>query len=115
MAWRGNSELFQIILKVVVFLVLNINSYIFPFPQNIEDTGHLLLVLHPNSNLILWDTSNGKQIWKKTYFNESLRSFDMDPFDVCRLAFKTSDCILFVNDFSPTKCPSSSGKFSSKY
>ena len=58
--------------------------------EAIEDTGHMLLALHPSNQLVLWDTSSGKQIWKKTYFNEILRSFSFDPFDVSRIAFKTS-------------------------
>lgn len=78
--------------------------------EAIEDTGHLLLALHPPNILVLWDTYSGKQIWKKIYTNETLISFDFDPFDVARLAFKSTDCILFVNDFHPSKCPVSSGK-----
>ena len=78
--------------------------------EAIEDTGHMLLALHPSNQLVLWDTSSGKQIWKKTYFNEILRSFSFDPFDVSRIAFKTSDCILFINDFHPSKTPNNIGK-----
>ena len=79
--------------------------------EAVEDTGHLLLVLHPPNILVLWDTYSGKQIWKKVYANETaLFSFDFDPFDVSRLAFKSTDCILFINDFNPSKCPVSSGK-----
>ena len=33
----------------------------------IENTGHLLLALHPPFHLILWDTSLGTKVWKKTY------------------------------------------------
>lgn len=79
--------------------------------EAVEDTGHLLLALHPPNILVLWDTYSGKQIWRKIYGNETaLSSFDFDPFDVSRLAFKSTDCILFINDFSPSKCPVSSGK-----
>ena len=78
--------------------------------EAIEDTGHLLLVLHPPNILVLWDTYSGKQVWKRVYNNETLVSFDFDPFDVSRLAFKASDCILFINDFHPSKCPSSLGQ-----
>ena len=73
--------------------------------ESIEDTGHLLLVLHSPNQLVLWDTANGKQVWKKVYYNEVIKCFDLDPFDVSRIAFKTSDCILFINDFHPSKCP----------
>ena len=79
--------------------------------EGVEDTGHLLLALHPPNILVLWDTYSGKQIWKKIYGNETaLSSFDFDPFDVSRLAFKSTDCILFINDFNPSKCPVNSGK-----
>ena len=33
----------------------------------IENTGHLILALHPPYNLILWDTSLGTKVWKKTH------------------------------------------------
>ena len=79
--------------------------------EAIEDTGHLLLALHPPNILVLWDTYTGKQIWKKVYANETaLTSFDFDPFDVSRIAFKSTDCILFINDFNPSKSPVSCGK-----
>ena len=79
--------------------------------EAVEDTGHLLLALHPPNVLILWDTYTGKQVWKKVYANETaLTSFDFDPFDVSRLAFKSTDCIFFINDFNPSKCPVSGGK-----
>ncbi len=78
--------------------------------EAVDDTGHLLLALHPPNNLVLWDTYTGQQMWKKSYANETLVSFDFDPFDVSRLAFKTTDCILFINDFHPSKCPVSGGQ-----
>ncbi len=59
---------------------------------------------------MLWDTVTGKQVWKKTYASETLLGFDLDPFVVNRLAFRTVDCILFINDFSRSKCPSQAGK-----
>ena len=33
----------------------------------IENTGHLILALHPPYHLILWDTSLGTKVWKKSY------------------------------------------------
>ena len=33
----------------------------------IENTGHLILALHPPFHLILWDTSLGTKVWKKSY------------------------------------------------
>ena len=33
----------------------------------IENTGHLILGLHPPFHLILWDTSLGTKVWKKSY------------------------------------------------
>ena len=77
--------------------------------EAVEDTGHLMLVLHPPNILVLWDTTNGKQVWKRSYA-ETLLSFDFDPFDVSRLAFKTTDSILFINDFHHSKAPVSQGK-----
>ena len=72
--------------------------------EAIEDTGHLLLVIHAPNILVLWDALSGKKIWTKT-FPETLLSFDLDPFDISRLALKATDCILFINDFHTSKVP----------
>ena len=74
-----------------------------------ENSGHLLAAMHPPFSFVLWDTSNGTAVWKKTY-TETLQSFDFDPFDPAKIAFRCIECILFVEDFSPTRVPSSSGK-----
>ena len=38
----------------------------------IENTGHLILALHPPYHLILWDTSLGTKVWKKSYDTVSI-------------------------------------------
>ncbi len=74
-----------------------------------ENTGHLLAALHPPFSFVLWDTASGEKVWKKTY-TETLQGFDFDPFDASRIAFRCLECVLFVNDFSPFRAPTSSGK-----
>ena len=74
-----------------------------------ENNGHLLLALHLPSTLILWDTGSGQQVWKKS-FAENFRGFDVDPFDDSRVLLRCNDCILFLSDFSTSKCPSGNGK-----
>ena len=78
--------------------------------EAIEDTGHLLLVIHAPNLLVLWDALSGKKVWTKTFPESTLLTFDMDPFDISRLALKATDCILFINDFHPSKPPNSCGK-----
>ena len=41
----------------------------------IENTGHLILALHPPYHLILWDTSLGTKVWKKSYDTVSRSNF----------------------------------------
>ena len=48
-------------------------------------------------------------MWKKTYA-ETLQGFDFDPFDCTRIAFRCIECILFIDDFSHTRTPTSGGK-----
>lgn len=74
-----------------------------------ENTGHLLAALHPPFALVLWDTSTGAPVWRKTY-TETLQGFDFDPFDASRLAFRCLECVLFVDDFNPTKAPQGAGR-----
>jgi len=57
----------------------------------------------------LWDSGSGAQVWKKT-FNDTIRGFDMDPFDDSRILLRCVDSIFFIPDFSTTKCPSGNGK-----
>ncbi|KAF4521502.1 hypothetical protein B566_EDAN001802 [Ephemera danica] len=70
---------------------------------------YLLLALHPPYSLILWDLRLRSKLWKKTY-TETLLSFSLDPFDHSKLAFLCQDCILFVDDFSVGRIPSSNGR-----
>ncbi len=75
----------------------------------VENTGHLLLALHPPATLVLWDTASGSKVWRKTYA-ETLLGFDFDPFDTSRMAFRCQECILFSDDFSYSRGPGGSGK-----
>ncbi|GAB1607865.1 WD repeat-containing protein 11-like isoform X2 [Argonauta hians] len=75
-----------------------------------QDTNHSYLVaLHPPYSLVLWNAETGSKIWRKSY-TESLVSFVFDPFESRNIAFLGQDCIIFVDDFSVTKLPSSNGK-----
>lgn len=77
---------------------------------SIQAASHdLLAALHPPSTLVLWNTENGSRLWKKTY-SDTLLSFAFDPFDPSRLSFLGQDCIVFVDDFSLSGAPPSSGK-----
>ncbi|OWF51700.1 WD repeat-containing protein 11-like isoform X2 [Mizuhopecten yessoensis] len=75
-----------------------------------QDASHdLLVALHPPYSLILWNADTGTKLWKKSY-TEPLLSFSFDPFNIKNVAFLGQDCIVFVDDFSITKTPSSNGK-----
>jgi len=77
---------------------------------SIQAASHdLLAALHPPSTLVLWNTENGSRLWKKTY-SDTLLAFSFDPFDPSRLSFLGQDCIVFVDDFSLSGAPLSSGK-----
>lgn len=75
-----------------------------------QDASHdLLVALHPPYSLVLWNADTGTKLWKKSY-TEPLLSFSFDPFNSKNVAFLGSDCIVFIDDFSVTKTPSSNGK-----
>ncbi|XP_056005072.1 WD repeat-containing protein 11-like [Ostrea edulis] len=75
-----------------------------------QDASHdLLVVLHPPYSLVLWNADTGTKLWKKSY-TEPLLSFSFDPFNSKNVAFLGSDSIVFIEDFSVTKVPSSNGK-----
>lgn len=74
-----------------------------------DGNNHVLAALHPPYSLVLWDTRSGSKLWKKTY-TETLLSFSFDPFHPSKMAFHCTDCILFVEDFSVTRIPSSNGR-----
>lgn len=74
-----------------------------------DEGSDLLLTLHPPYAVVLWDTTSGTKLWKKTY-TESLVAFDLNPFEANKMAFQCTDCILFVADLSPSKVPSSNGR-----
>lgn len=69
----------------------------------------MLAALHPPYALVIWDIRNKTKLWKKTY-TETLVSFSFDPFAPSKLAFLCSDCLLFVDDFTLSKVPSSNGR-----
>ncbi|KAL4232352.1 WD repeat-containing protein 11 [Mactra antiquata] len=75
-----------------------------------QDASHdLLVALHPPYSVILWNADTGIKLWKKSY-TESFISFALDPFCVKNMAILGQDCIVFIDDFSITKTPSSNGK-----
>ncbi|XP_078310578.1 WD repeat-containing protein 11-like [Crassostrea virginica] len=75
-----------------------------------QDASHdLLVALHPPYSLVLWNADTGTKLWKKSY-TEPLMAFSFDPFNSKNVAFLGSDCIVFIDDFSVTKTPSSNGK-----
>ena len=69
----------------------------------------MLLVVHPPNYIVLWNADTGTKLWKKSYA-ENILSFSFDPFDPSHLALLTSEGIVFISDFSPSKAPASSGK-----
>ena len=74
-----------------------------------DSAGHLLAALHAPFAFALWDTASGAKVWRKTY-TETVQGFDFDPFNAANVAFRCLECVLFVDDFHPSKAPSSSGK-----
>ncbi|GFO31567.1 WD repeat-containing protein 11 [Plakobranchus ocellatus] len=77
--------------------------------SNQDACRDLLVCLHPPYSLILWNADTGTKLWKKSY-TETLLNFTFDPFNYKHLAFLGQDCIIFINDFTINKTPSSNGK-----
>ncbi|XP_059803789.1 WD repeat-containing protein 11 isoform X2 [Hypanus sabinus] len=90
--------------------------------QNQDASRDLLLAVHPPNYIVLWNADTGTKLWKKSYA-ENILSFSFDPFEISNLAcplipltlklkklILTSEGIVFISDFSPSKPPSSSGK-----
>ncbi|KAG7176660.1 WD repeat-containing protein 11-like [Homarus americanus] len=75
----------------------------------VDGSEHLLAALHPPYSLIIWDTRHNNKLWKKSY-TENLTAFHFDPFHFNKMAFLCGGCVLFVEDFSLNKCPSSNGR-----
>ncbi|XP_068114117.1 WD repeat-containing protein 11 [Hyperolius riggenbachi] len=69
----------------------------------------LLLAVHPPNLIVLWNADTGTKLWKKSYA-ENILSFSFNPFQPSQLALLTSEGIVFVSDFSPSKAPASSGR-----
>ncbi|XP_075922520.1 WD repeat-containing protein 11 isoform X1 [Petromyzon marinus] len=69
----------------------------------------LLLAVHPPNLLVLWNADTGTKLWKKSYA-ENIISFSCDPFDPSSLALLTSEGMVFVHDFSPSRPPPSAGR-----
>ncbi|KAK7074520.1 WD repeat-containing protein 11 [Halocaridina rubra] len=75
----------------------------------VDGSEHLLAALHPPYSIVIWDSRHSTKLWKKSY-TETLLTFHFDPFHNNKMAFLCGGCVLFVEDFSLTKCPSSNGR-----
>ncbi|XP_036121101.1 WD repeat-containing protein 11 isoform X1 [Molossus molossus] len=69
----------------------------------------LLLAVHPPNYIVLWNADTGTKLWKKSYADNIL-SFSFDPFDPSHLTLLTSEGIVFISDFSPSKPPAGPGR-----
>ncbi|XP_066549103.1 WD repeat-containing protein 11 [Amia ocellicauda] len=76
---------------------------------NQDASRDLLLAVHPPNYIVLWNADTGTKLWKKSYA-ENILSFSFDPFNMSNLALLTSEGIVFISDFSPSKAPGSTGK-----
>ncbi|XP_077894587.1 WD repeat-containing protein 11 isoform X3 [Ictidomys tridecemlineatus] len=76
---------------------------------NQDASRDLLLAIHPPNYIVLWNADTGTKLWKKSYADNIL-SFSFDPFDPSHLTLLTSEGIVFISDFSPSKPPSGPGK-----
>ena len=63
-----------------------------------ESSGHLLLALHWQNSLVLWDTAKGVKVWKMDVSkplqtvpatSNIFLGFDHDPFDALRLVLRS--------------------------
>ncbi|XP_029466396.1 WD repeat-containing protein 11 isoform X4 [Rhinatrema bivittatum] len=77
--------------------------------MNQDASRDLLLAVHPPNYIVLWNADTGTKLWKKSYA-ENILSFSFHPFDPSRLTLLTSEGIVFISDFSPSKAPVSTGK-----
>ncbi|KAK7571105.1 hypothetical protein V9T40_014709 [Parthenolecanium corni] len=78
-------------------------------PRTNKDDHLYLAALHSPYSLVIWNMDKGWKEWKKS-FTDVLSSFNFDPFDGSKLAFLCPDCILFVDEFSVGKIPSTNGR-----
>lgn len=78
-------------------------------PRTNKDDHLYLAALHSPYSLVIWNMDKGWKEWKKS-FTDILTSFNFDPFDGSKLAFLCPDCILFVDEFSVGKIPSTNGR-----
>uniref|UniRef100_H2MDP5 WD repeat-containing protein 11 n=1 Tax=Oryzias latipes TaxID=8090 RepID=H2MDP5_ORYLA len=76
---------------------------------NQDASRDLLLAVHPPNYIVLWNGDTGTKLWKKSYA-ENILSFSFDPFDPSHMALLTSEGIVFITDFTPSKPPGSGGK-----
>ncbi|XP_072292622.1 WD repeat-containing protein 11 [Eucyclogobius newberryi] len=76
---------------------------------NQDASRDLLLAVHPPNYIVLWNGDTGTKLWKKSYA-ENILSFSFDPFDPSNMALLTSEGIVFITDFTPSKPPGSAGK-----
>ncbi|XP_065217428.1 WD repeat-containing protein 11-like [Planococcus citri] len=78
-------------------------------PRTNKDDHLYLAALHSPYSLVIWNVNKGWKEWKKS-FTDILSTFSFDPFDGTKLAFLCPDCILFVDEFSVSKIPSTNGR-----
>lgn len=66
------------------------------------------LLVSPNS-LFIWNVERGTKVARCTFY-ETITHMEFDPFDPSFLVLLSPECLIFVDDFSPTHGTHSSGK-----
>ncbi|VDL18885.1 unnamed protein product [Hymenolepis diminuta] len=69
----------------------------------------LLLILHSDNKLVLWNAQTCTPIWKKTY-TYNIKSISFDPFSSHNLILHGTNQSILVNDLSWNSSPEASGK-----
>ncbi|CAF0779231.1 unnamed protein product [Brachionus calyciflorus] len=61
-----------------------------------NNNSNTLIALYSNSKLIIWNTQNSTKTWTKTFNDQKLISFTIDPHDFLKLAFLGSNFLYFL-------------------
>ncbi|KAM3185291.1 hypothetical protein ACTXT7_006688 [Hymenolepis weldensis] len=69
----------------------------------------LLLILHSDNKLVLWNAQTCTPIWKKTY-TYNIKSISFDPFSSHNLILHGTNQLILVNDLSWNSSPEALGK-----